>query len=48
MPATAPVGSSPTMAPTRLAATATFIEANRNGTEAGTRSFQKVCDGLAL
>ena len=47
MPATAPVGSSPTIAPTRLAATATLIEAKRNGTEAGTRSFQKVCDGVA-
>ena len=48
MPATAPVGSSPTMAPTRLMATATFIEAKRNGTEAGTRSFQKICAALAL
>ena len=48
MPATAPVGSSPTMAPTRLAAMATFIEANRNGTDAGTRSFQKVCALVAL
>ena len=48
MPATAPVGSSATIAPTRLAATATFIEVNRNGTDAGKRSFQKVCDGLAL
>ena len=48
MPATAPVGNSPTMAPTRLAATATFIEVNRNGTDAGTLSFQNVCDALAL
>ena len=39
----APVGSSPTMAPTRLIATATFRLANRNGTEAGQRSFQKIC-----
>ena len=39
--------SSPTMAPTRLAATPTFRLANRNGTEAGRRSFQKVCAGVA-
>ena len=48
MPATAPVGSSPTMAPTRLAAIATFIEAKRNGTEAGSRSFQNVSAREAL
>ena len=48
MPATAPVGSSPTMAPTRLAAIATFIEVNRNGTEAGTRSFQNTCAGARI
>ena len=48
MPAAAPVGSSPTIAPTRLIAIATFIEAKRKGTEAGTRSFQKICARLAL
>ena len=47
-PATAPVGSSPTMAPTRLAATAIFSDAKKNGMEAGRRSFQNTCPWLAL
>ena len=33
---------------TRLMAIATFIEANRNGTEAGRRSFHKTCQRDAL
>ena len=36
------------MAPTRLAAMPTFIEVNRNGSEAGSRSFQNTCARLAL
>ena len=48
MPATAPVGSSATIAPTRLAAIATFIDVNRKGSEAGSRSFHRVSARLAL
>jgi hypothetical protein len=48
MPAWAPVGNSPTMAPTRAMAIATLSEAKRKGTEAGQRSFHKVCAVLAL
>jgi len=47
-PAGAPVGSSPTMAPTRLAAIAMRIEMNRNGTAAGKRSAQNTCHLVAL
>ena len=36
------------MAPTRLAETAIFSEANRNGAEAGSRSFQNTCPGVAF
>ena len=48
MPDCAPVGSSPTMAPVSAMATATFSDANRNGTAAGKRSFHKTCETLAL
>jgi len=47
-PATAPVGNSPMIAPTRLAATATFSDVKRYGSAAGQRSFQKVCAPLAF
>src|SRR3546814_7803040 len=47
-PAWAPVGSSPTIAPTRLMATAILRLANRNGREAGQRSSHRVCQRLAL
>ena len=44
MPAMAPVGNSPTMAPVSAMATATFSEVNRNGTDDGNRSFHSTCD----
>ena len=47
MPASAPVGSSATMAPISEIVMATFRLANRKGTAAGQRSFQSTWRGVA-